>query len=136
MKTLLTFIIGFGLTLTSFGDLTNRTTGVMTGQTTDGMTNQTISTDSLVMRTYKVNAETFVANLKYLMPPRPGESNTALLIRYFKQKHIEIKPAKSKFLNEKKNLLFALAPKEDQDKIKHVIIEITYTHKNLNSNDF
>ena len=177
MKTLLAFIIGFGLALASYGGSTNQTTGGLTdqipddltnlitngltgqipndltnlitsdltGQITDGLTNQitngstnqTKSTDSLEMRTYKVSAGTFVAHLKHLLPPRVDESNTELLIRFFKQRHIEIKPPKRIYLDEKKNLLFALAPKEDQDMIKHAITEITYTrtHKQQNDND-
>jgi hypothetical protein len=87
------------------------------------------------MHTYNVSAGTFVANLKYLLPPRFGESNTMLLIRFFKQRHIEIKPPESIFLNEKRNLLFAWVPQVDQDKIRHVVFEIIHTNRKKTNND-
>jgi hypothetical protein len=159
MKTLRALIIGFGLALASFGGLTDQVTDDSTNPTTDGPTNQitddpTITTtdgstnqitddstnqiasaDSLEMHTYNVSAGTFVANLKYLLPPRFGESNTMLLIRFFKQRHIEIKPPESIFLNEKRNLLFAWVPQVDQDKIRHVVFEIIHTNRKKTNND-
>ena len=108
MKTLLTLIIGFGLALTSFG----------------GSTNQTTSADLLLSRTYKVSVDTFMSHLKHLLPPGPGESDTELLIHFFKQKHIKIKPPKSVFLDEKLNLLFVHATQADQDKIEKFVEEI------------
>jgi phenylpropionate dioxygenase-like ring-hydroxylating dioxygenase large terminal subunit len=108
MKTLFTFAIGFGLALASLG----------------GSTNQTTSADLLEMRTYKVSTDTFVAHLKHLLPPKAGESDTELLVRFFKQKHVEIKPPESIFLNEKMSLLFARATQADQKKIEHLVTEI------------
>jgi phenylpropionate dioxygenase-like ring-hydroxylating dioxygenase large terminal subunit len=108
MKALFMFIIGFGLVLTSFGDSTNQTT----------------SADSLEMRSYKVSVDTFVAHLKHLLPPKAGESDTDLLVRFFQQKHVEIKPPESVFLIEQKGAIFARATKSDQKKIEHLVIEI------------
>jgi hypothetical protein len=100
-------MIGVGLAFTSFADSTNQT-----------------SSDVFLMRTYKVSTETFLAHLKHRLPPKSGETDTALLIRYFKQKHIEIKPPESVFWNETMSLIFAKATKPDQDKIEQLVIEI------------
>ena len=102
MKTLLAFIIGFGLAFTSFGS----------------------STDQMEQRTYKVSTKTFLAHLKHRLPPKSGETDTELLVRYFKQKHVEIKPPESIFWNEKMSLIFAKATKPDQGKIEQLVMEI------------
>jgi hypothetical protein len=107
MKALFALIIGFGLVSTSFG----------------GSSDQTTSPE-LYSRTYQVSADTFVAHLKHLLPPKPGETDTALLVRFFEQKHVEIKPPESIFLSEEKGLLFARATASDQDKIEKLVEKI------------
>ncbi len=108
MKALLTLIIGF----------------VSVSVSLAGSTDQTTSPGLLLSRTYRVSADTFVAHLKHLLPPKPGETDTELLVRFFDLKHIEIKPPESVFLNEQMGMLFARATKSDQDKIEKLINKI------------
>jgi len=108
MKALFTLVIGFGLVCASFG----------------GSTDQATSPELLFSRTYKVSADTFVAHLKHLLPPKSGETDTELLVRFFKQKDVEVKPPESIFLNEQMGMLFARATKSDQDKIEKLVEKI------------
>ena len=108
MKALFTLVIGFGLVCASFG----------------GSTDQATSPELLFSRTYKVSTDTFVAHLKHLLPPKSGETDTELLVRFFKQKDVEVKPPESVFLNEQMGMLFARATKSDQDKIEKLVEKI------------
>lgn len=108
MKALFTFIIGFGLVLTSFG----------------GSTNETASAGQLITRTYKVGTETFVSHLKHLAPARPAESNQELLLRFFKQEHIVMQQPATVLLDEKKGKLLVRTTQSDQDKIAVLIQKI------------
>jgi hypothetical protein len=108
MKTLLTFITAFGLAFTSFS----------------GSTDQTTSPDLLLVRSYKVSANTFVAHLKHLLPPKGDESDADFLLRFFKQRHVEIKVPEAIFLNEKKDKLTVKATQANQDKIERLVVEI------------
>ena len=74
-------------------------------------------------RTYTIAAE-FEGNLKHLAGTKEGESNQEMLLRFFKESHIEIKPPEAVFLKEEKNLLFVHATSADQDKIERVVIAI------------
>jgi len=65
---------------------------------------------------YKVNTETF-ERLRCLVPPKPGESNQALLIRYLDEQHIKTKNPPIIFLDEKNGTLKVMAIGADQDKI-------------------
>ena len=57
---------------------------------------------------YKVNTETF-ERLRCLVPPKPGESNQALLIRYLDEQHIKTKNPPIIFLDEKNGTLMVMA---------------------------
>ena len=107
MKVLFTLIVSFGLAFASFADSPDKT-----------------ASSQLLSRSYKVNTETFLVHLKQRMPPNPKETDTELLLRYFKREHVEIKPPESIFWNEKLSRIFARATKPDQDKIQQLIIEI------------
>ncbi|MEI8291611.1 MAG: hypothetical protein WCH99_19255 [Verrucomicrobiota bacterium] len=110
MKKLYTLIIGLCLALTSLGGTTNATT--------------TASGEPLLMRTYKISADTFVRNLKQLAPSKSGESNQDLLVRFFKDKHIETEKPAAVFLDEKRDRLHVRMTKADQDKVELLIQEV------------
>jgi hypothetical protein len=107
MKTLLTFIIGVGLALTSFGDQTN-----------------TPAADGLFSHAYRVETQTFVIQLRQLAPPKPGESNQELLRRFLQEQHVTFqKPAGVSF-NEKHGIVSVHGTKDDLKKADAVILRI------------
>jgi hypothetical protein len=108
MKVLFVLVIGFGLVCVSFG----------------GPADQTTSPELLLSRHFQVNADTFVAHLKHMLPPKSGETDTELLVRFFKQKHVEIKSPKSVFLNKERGEVFARATEADQNMIEKLIEKI------------
>ena len=89
-----------------------------------GTTNQSTSADSLERRIYKMDTGTFVAYLKHESPPKAGETDTEMLVRYFKQKQVEIKPPESVFWDEQKSLIIVRATNSDLDKIEDLILEV------------
>jgi len=107
MKAILAIFIGLSLLLTSFGCSRNDT--------------------EIVECLHTVSADTFV-RLRYLVPPKPGESNQALLIRYLDEQHIKIKNPPIILLDEKSGRLMIIAPRADQDKIAVYILPLIY-HK-------
>ena len=108
MRTWFTFIIGFALAFTSFG----------------GSTDQTTWPELLLSRTYYVSTNNFMAHLKHLLPAKAGETDSELVARFFKQKHVDIKPPEAMFFNDKKGLLYVRATQAHQDKIEKLIEKI------------
>jgi len=107
MKALLTLTSAFSLVLASFAGSTNEPT--------------TASSDRLLVREYKIKSDTFVRSLKQLEvanPNDPGESNQALLVRYFKNKQVVVEKPGSVFLDEKGNRLIIRTTKVQQEKIQ------------------
>ena len=113
MKALLTIIVGFGLVLTSLGDPAEETTPA----------------PQLYTRTYNLNPETFVRNLKQLAPPKSEESNQALLARFLKENNVEMGKQRhtSVFWDENKGKLRVRATKVEMDKIEILIHQIVNT---------
>ena len=108
MKALLTFILGFGLVLTSFGDQTNEP-----------------GPDGLYRYSFLVEMESFVKNLKDLAPPKSGESNQELLRRFLKDQGITIKNPKDVFINEKNGIIgITSGTKLDSEKLIECIHRI------------
>jgi hypothetical protein len=107
MKTFFAFIIGFGLASTSFGDPTNQAPAV-----------------SLVVRSYKVKTDAFVAHLMHFLPPKAGETDTQLLVRFLKQKGVDIKPPESVYLVAQKDLVVTRATQSNQNKIEKLVEKI------------
>jgi hypothetical protein len=70
-----------------------------------------------------VDKETFV-RLRYLVPPKPSESNQALLIRYLDEQHIKTKNPPIILLDEKKNQLMVIGTGADLDKIAFYIFPL------------
>ena len=112
MKTFLTLALITGLAFTGGCGKTNQANSAVQNQQ-----------ESLSSRTYTIAAE-FEGNLKHLAGTKEGESNQEMLLRFFKESHIEIKPPEAVFLKEEKNLLFVHATSADQDKIERVVIAI------------
>ena len=100
------------MAFTGFCGTTNETNGVSSAQT-----------EKLATRTYKITTE-FEGNLKHLAGTKKGESNQEMLLRFFKESHIEIKPPEAVFLNEEKSLLFVRATLVNQDKIERLVMAI------------
>ena len=107
MKTLLTFIIGVGLALTSFGGQTNSP-----------------AADGLFSQSYKVETQTFVSQLRQLAPPKPGESNQELLRRFLQEQHITFQKPAGVFFNEKKGIVSVHGAKDDLEKADALILKI------------
>jgi len=110
MKSLLVLLLGLSLVLPSFCGSTNETT--------------TASGAHLLTRSYKISPDAFVQNLKKLAPPKSGESNQQLLVRFFKENHIEILKPAAVFLDEKKERLLVRTTQTDMDQIESLIQKI------------
>jgi uncharacterized membrane protein YobD (UPF0266 family) len=90
MKTFLTIIMGFGLIFSS-----------LAGQTNDTATAE----PSFYTRVFLFTPSS-VSRLQLLLPPKEGESNQELLLRYFETQHVEImKPATLVFEEKNKRLM-------------------------------
>jgi hypothetical protein len=94
-----------------------------------GTTNETNNAaqtqpEKLFSRSYKITTETFVSNLKNLAGAKEGESDFQILLRFFKENDIEIRPPESIFLSEEKNRLFVRSTEAHQDKIERVVAAI------------
>lgn len=111
MKTLFTIIMSLGLVSVGICDTTN--------QPVDSSQS---SLAGLVTRTYDIGS--FVSSLKTQLPPKDGESDYSLVLRYLKQSKIEIQKPGAIFLNDKRHQLFVRASKADQDKIEALIVKL------------
>src|SRR5206468_3719911 len=110
MKTLLTLIIGFTLIFNSYGGAGNETTSA--------------PGEPLVNVSYHVSTETFVRNLKQLAPPKSGESNQDLLLRFLKENKVEIQKPAAVLLLEKKGRVLAHMTQADQHKIELLVMKV------------
>ena len=111
MKTLFTIIMSLGLVSVGICDSTN--------QSVDSLQSPLAG---LIQRTYA--AEPFVSSLKTQLPPKDGESDYSLVLRYLKQNNIEIQKPGAIFLNEERHQLFVMASKDDQEKIEALISKL------------
>jgi len=109
LKTLLTFLFGFALVFPSIGGATNETA--------------TASSEHLVARFYRIEADTFVRRLKESTPPNSTESNQHLLVRFLKENHVELKKPAFVFLDEKRSILQISTTEADQDRIERLLVQ-------------
>ena len=112
MKTFLTLALITGLAFTGGCEKNNKADAATQKQQAQ-----------LFSRTYKITVE-FGDNLKRLTATKEGESKQEMLVRFFKESHIEIKPPEAVFLIEDKNLLFVHATLANQNKIERVVVAI------------
>jgi tetratricopeptide (TPR) repeat protein len=77
---------------------------------------------ALTTRTYDIGL--FVSSLKTQLPPKDGESDYSLVLRYLKQSNIEIQKPGAIFLNDERHQLYVRASKADQDKIEALIVKL------------
>jgi hypothetical protein len=105
MKTLLTVIMGFGLICSSLGDQTNDTAA---------------AEPSLYTRVFLFTPSS-VSRLQLLLPPKAGESNQELLLRYFNTQHVEIKKPATLMFEEKNNRLMIHATPDALNKIEDIL---------------
>jgi hypothetical protein len=92
-----------------------------------GSTNATVqTTEPLLTRSFdKFDIGTFVHNLRQLAPPKQGESNQALLLRYFKENNVEVEKPGAVFLDEKGKRLLVRAAKAQLDRIQALFERIS-----------
>ena len=108
MKTLLGFLMGLGLLI---------------GSGFAGQTNAAATSQAAGLTRAFVVTKTFVGRLHKALPPKADESDQALLIRYLKTKHIEIKPPSTLVLDEKHKKLTVHATIQQLDKIERLVSE-------------
>jgi len=107
MKALSALTFAFSLALTNLAGSTNETTNA--------------SSDPLQVCEYKIKSDAFVRSLKELAGENPnnlGESNQALLERYFKNNRVVIQKPGSVSLDEKGNRLLIRTTKTQQEEIR------------------
>jgi len=115
MKTLLTLLLGLGLLVPNLG-----------GSTTEAFT---ASDDHLVSRFYRIDPDRFVRNLKKSVSLLEGESNQHLLVRFFKENHVELKKPAKVLLDEERSILSLTTTKADHDKIERLLAEKRLVNK-------
>ena len=72
-------------------------------------------------RAFYINGKKFTSHLKQLVTQEKGESDQELLLRYFKQQHIDMEDPASLILDETANKLIVHATVDDLDKIENVV---------------
>jgi hypothetical protein len=105
MKTLITFIIGTGLIVSSFADSAATSA----------------KPPPMYTHVYKLDYGTFVSHLRQLVPPRVGESNEELLLRFAKEQHIKLPKPSSIVLNEKQGWLKVTMPRAVRAKVDKLV---------------
>lgn len=110
MKTSLTFLLGLSLALSGIASPTNETIKA--------------SQQNLHTRQFKVSTDSLVRNVTRLLPPKAGESNHDLLVRFFKENHVNIQKPATLSLDEKKGLLLVRTSLGDLDKIEELVAQI------------
>lgn len=108
MKTLFSIIMILGLVSVGICDTTN--------QPADSSQSPPAG---LIQRTYAV--ESFVSSLKTQLPPKDGESDYSLMLRFLKQNKIEIQKPGAIYFNDRRHQLYVSATKADQEKIAALI---------------
>jgi hypothetical protein len=89
----------------------------------DGQTNDTVQVEpSLYTRVY-LFTESSVNRLQLLLPPKTGESNQELLLRYFKTQHVEIEKPATLVFDEKNRRLMIHATHAALNKIEDLLSE-------------
>ena len=96
-----------GLVFTSFG----------------GNTNEVYELSPLPAKIYHINGAKFMIHLKQLVTPKHGESNQALLLRYFKEQHIEIRKPATLDLMLEGDLLVVRTTAHDQVEIERLLLK-------------
>jgi len=69
-------------------------------------------------QSYKIETKTFIANLRRLAAPKAGESNQALLLRYFVESGVAMEPPSAVMLDEIGNRLLVRAAEPERPKIQ------------------
>jgi hypothetical protein len=125
VKTLIAAItISIGFVVTGIGGNTN--IGIIDAGK-NGSTNQPADIGTAMpLRGYKIPFDTFFISLKKKIAPKDGESDKELLVRYFKEQHIDFysHPGFAMFLNDRKGMLYVRATPTEHDKIEHLISDI------------
>ena len=70
---------------------------------------------------YYIKGEKFMPHLKQLITPKTGESDENLVLRYFKEQHIEMKWTAKLYWITEPEVLVVHATGKDQGKIKRLL---------------
>jgi len=107
MKTIIALVLGLGLIFTTGTGCKKQSDGkIETGQA-----NQ-------FTQSYKIETKTFIANLRRLAAPKPGEANQALLLRYFVENGVAMEPPSAVMLDEMGSRLLVRAAEPERQKIQ------------------
>ena len=87
--------------------------------------NTKASVQNLHTRQFKVSTDTLMRNVRKLLPPKAGESNHDLLVRFFKEKKVDIQKPATLSLDEKKGVLLVRTSLGDLDKIEDLVAQTT-----------
>ena len=69
-------------------------------------------------QSYKIESKTFIANLKRIAAPKPGESNQALLLRCFVENGVIMEPPSAVMLDEISSRMLVRATESERQKIQ------------------
>ena len=107
MKTAIAFILSLSLILSGGAGCKKQTDG----KAETGQANQ-------FTQSYKIEGKTFVANLRRIAAPKPGESLQALILRFFVENGVTMEPSSAVILDEMGNRLLVRATEPDRQKIQ------------------
>jgi hypothetical protein len=113
MKTAIALVLGLALIFTTGPGCKKQSDG----KTETGQSNQ-------FTQSYKIETKTFIANLRRLAAPKPGESNQALLLRYFVENGVTMAPPSAVMLDEIGSRLLVRAAEPERQKIQSLFEQI------------
>ena len=93
-----------------------------------GETGLKVGSEWVLSLNYKVAPDALMAHVKAELRPQSGESDDALLVRYFKKNGIEIKSPEYISLNKNAQLLFIQATQSHVARIEPLILKFAKVH--------
>jgi len=113
MKTIIILGLGAGMMLAGITGCKKQSDG----HAETGQANQ-------FTQSYKIESKAFIAKLRRITPPQPGESNQALLLRCFIENNVVMDPPSAVLIDEIGNRVLVRATESERQKIQALIERI------------
>ncbi len=106
MKTVITIILGFGLMFAG-----------VTGCKKQNDAQSLSGEPKFFSQSFKVEPRAFISNLRKITPPKPGEPDRALLIRFYTENGINMEPPADVMIDEIGKRLLVRAQETQKEKV-------------------
>lgn len=107
MKTIIAIIVGLGLMLTG-----------VTGCKKQNDSQSSPGEPKLFSQSFKVEPRAFTSNLRKIDPPKPGEPDRALLIRFFSENGVSMETPADVIIDEIGKRVLVRAPETQKEKVQ------------------